>query len=614
MPKKKEKKLLGLEDERFAHLRSDPKFSGLSNREKKVTIGKRFAAALTDDKFANHAKVDKYGRRVRRKGGVLGDLYQLEDSEDEDEEQESSTDKADKEESGEARKGKNLPSTQHDDEGQSDENPESDEEDDDDAPIKLDLARGEGNVSSSEDDDSDSDSEGDGGLQIELDLAHLDDDAEQVEWSSSRLAACNLDWNLVHCEDLMVISKSFTPPGGAVKRIAIYLSDFGAERLEEEDKYGPRLQLSKPIDEYDGGEMDEETKLAMRKYQVDQLRYYYAVIECDSVKTAEAIYAECDGYQFESSNLKMDLRFVPDDMEFDKDRIKEELCEGDVNVSKYKSKEKLKSSVTQTNACIGWDETEELRSRKFTEAFNNDEDAARDLIACSDDEEDEEAEKKRQALLSLLGNKEEVDGLEVDWDNHRVNGESDSDEKEDDDDEEEKDDDESDDDHIDVKKNSKVDEEEKEITSIAPKKKQKNTYQAYMERKKLKKAERKQALREKKEKDRMNDVDAMKDAEAQAKIKQKENRAALRAIKEKEDKDGSLVEAVASDERFKALFTDSAFAIDQSSKNYKGSKLIEKQVSAKRKFVEEAARPDDGIPSSDLVKKLKTKSEKWKGK
>lgn len=39
MPKKKGSKPLGLEDDRFTHLRSDPKYSGLSNREKKVSSG-----------------------------------------------------------------------------------------------------------------------------------------------------------------------------------------------------------------------------------------------------------------------------------------------------------------------------------------------------------------------------------------------------------------------------------------------------------------------------------------------------------------------------------------------------------------------------------------------
>ncbi|PIO61959.1 hypothetical protein TELCIR_16502 [Teladorsagia circumcincta] len=543
MPKKKGSKQLGLEDERFAHLRSDPKFSGLSNKEKKVTIGKRFAAALTDQRFSNKARVDKRGRPLRNTGGNLVDLYELEDS-DEDEEEVMSP----------AKKKKDAESSHDEEEEQAH---VGGGEEDDDRPIKLDLARGEGNVDSSSDDDSDSDWETNEDIQLEIDLAHLDQDAEQVEWSSSRIAACNLDWNLVHCEDLMVIAKSFT-----------------------------------------------ETKLAMRKYQVDQLRYYYAVIECDSVKTAEAIYNECDGYQFESSNVKMDLRFIPDDMEFDKDRIKEELWEGDVNVAKYKSKEKLQSAIAQTSARIGWDETEEMRSRKFAEAFNNEE-GATDLIACSDSDDDSEVEKRRQALLSLLGSKEEVDGLEVDWDNHRINGASDEEEKQEEGEEEE-----SDDDHIIDKKKENSDEEPNEkdaIRTIEPKKKEKNTYQAYLERKRAKKAERKQKLREMREKER----EAVREVEGQAKAKQKESRAASRATKEKEDKDGASVEAVAGDERFKALFTDSAYAIEQSSKNYKGSKLIEKQVSAKRKAAEHSTKPDH-TNAKDLVSKLKSKSAKWK--
>ncbi|KHJ86594.1 NUC153 domain protein [Oesophagostomum dentatum] len=554
MPKKKGSKLLGLEDERFAHLRSDPKFSGLSNKEKKVTIGKRFAAAVTDPRFSSRARVDKYGRPVKRAGGELLDLYELEGSDEEEHETEESTPKKARVES----KSKKEHVVDEDEEKEESEgSAESDDDDEPDSddnhpPAKLDLARGEGNVESSSDDESDADSEDlpefSEDLQMEIDLAHLDRDAEQVEWATNRIAACNMDWNLVHCEDLMVLCQSFTPPGGVVKRITIYLSDFGAERLAEEDKHGPRLQLSKPLEEYDGDKLDDETKLAMRKYQVDQLRYYYAIIECDTMETAVSIYDQCDGYQFEASNIKMDLRFVPEGMEFDKDRIKEEITDEDLNVAKYKSKERLKSAVTLTSARIGWDENEELRQRKFEEAFNSDEEAGADLIADSESD-DEEREKNRQALLSLLGKNDEVEGL------------------------------------------------------------QKNTYQAYLERRKRKKAERKQKIKEMKEKER----EALKAVEDQAKAKKKENRAALKASKEKEEKEGTLAEVVAKDERFKALFTDSAFAIDQSSKNYKGSKLIEKQVSAKRQAREQKHK-DASTGESDLVTKLKNKSTKWKKK
>jgi hypothetical protein len=45
--------------------------------------------------------------------------------------------------------------------------------------------------------------------------------------------------------------------------------------------------------------------VALRKYQVDRLKYCYAVIECSSVKTAKSM--TCDGVKFESSTNLIDL-------------------------------------------------------------------------------------------------------------------------------------------------------------------------------------------------------------------------------------------------------------------------------------------------------------------
>ena len=51
-------------------------------------------------------------------------------------------------------------------------------------------------------------------------------------------------------------------------------------------------------EEADGAEADNEK---LRRYELSRCRYYYGVVVCDSVATAEHLYAECDGAEFEYS-------------------------------------------------------------------------------------------------------------------------------------------------------------------------------------------------------------------------------------------------------------------------------------------------------------------------
>lgn len=168
-------------------------------------------------------------------------------------------------------------------------------------------------------------------------------EAPMMEASSKRLALMNYDWNKIHSGDLMITFCSFLPEGGVLKKVSVYPSEFGLKKMAEEELHGPG-DIFKPTAEDNGDEEPEETTRAsnkkkpkeenalqkhkrqiqeddwavshedkrngldlnkLRKYERDRLKYYYAVLDFDSGKTADAVYEACNGYELEKTGIKI---------------------------------------------------------------------------------------------------------------------------------------------------------------------------------------------------------------------------------------------------------------------------------------------------------------------
>lgn len=127
----------------------------------------------------------------------------------------------------------------------------------------------------------------------------------------------------------------------------------------------------------------------MRDYQFKRLKYYYAVVDCDSPETASKIYEDCDGLEFESSCSFIDLRFIPDDITFD-DEPKDVASE--VDLTAYKPKYFTSAAMGTSTVEITWDETDHERitvlNRKFKKEELLDMDFQAYLASSSEDEEE----------------------------------------------------------------------------------------------------------------------------------------------------------------------------------------------------------------------------------
>ena len=428
-----------MEDQRFARFSTDPKFRTAPKRQKKLKIDPRFQHVFTDERFNNKKiGVDKRGRpKSYASKESYEQYYRVESSGDSSSDEESAgiqiNAKALKkkiEMQAENKRNKDKsPKIEKDITANSDISKSKDKkkehkkERDKNSHIsaEVDYARGEGFLesdSSSEEESDDEKQEND--YQGFDKWGELDHDAETIKNGdeTKRLAVCNLDWDRVSATDIYLALSSFCSEQSGVKCVKIYLSDFGRKRLEEEDKLGPeelrqgkgsklngdgeRMSENSSSEESDleigddnYEEQEKNARERVRKYQVNRLRYYYAVAEFSSVETADSVYKNCDGTEYELSGTRFDLRFIPDETSFDGEPT--DTCVGMPDPETYKPKCFFNTALMQGKVNLTWDETDPEREAAMKRAFDLADDDNDDINAylamSSDGENNDSAEE-----------------------------------------------------------------------------------------------------------------------------------------------------------------------------------------------------------------------------
>lgn len=241
------------------------------------------------------------------------------------------------------------------------------------------MARGEMDSDESSSDSSDSDDE------VEA-KAQEDNTDEEIPMGDAtrRMAIMNCDWDRIRAVDLFVLLQSFAPASGIVENVTIYPSDYGLKKMAEEEEFGPQElwkgeEEEKPTteeEEEDDEEEDDEDPLGtkatsteesfdpekLRKYELQKLKYYYAVVTCDSVKTSAALYDQCDQYEYETSSNNLDLRFIPDEMEFKNEAKDTCTCIPE----DYKPNRFVTSALQRTDVELTWEQEDEDRRECLT--------------------------------------------------------------------------------------------------------------------------------------------------------------------------------------------------------------------------------------------------------
>lgn len=413
---KDKKKGKPITDPRFSSASYDPRFNVPSLKRNKVKVDERFSKEelkkLNARSGLKEVNIDRYGRKLKDKESDFDKYFVEEGAESETKDNLSDDEDAPEEQSGEEDGSES--------ESEETETNSASENDLEVEPGYLDRARGEGLVSS---DDDDSSEEEVSDVEDELDEKPAEGDP------TPSFAVVNMDWDNVRAVDLMATFASFAPKGAAIQSVAVYPSEFGKEQMQKEEIQGPPKELfrnkkkdtadldsdddldltnkedlekaARKLYEEDDGKEDYDHK-ALRKYQLQRLRYYYAVVVCDDVTTAKNIYDNCDGTEYESTANMFDLRYIPDGMEFDESEARD-ICTK--IPSSYRPDSAFVTDALQhSKVKLTWDETPKervtLASRAFSQKEIDDMDFKAYLASDSEDEEgDADLKSKYQSLV-----------------------------------------------------------------------------------------------------------------------------------------------------------------------------------------------------------------------
>ena len=409
-------------DARFARVQTDPRFRRPKRSDTKVTVDERFRDVLKPENQDDDLPIDRFGRRksriAKRSDDDLSAYYQMEG--------EGAADLA--------RGAVELESSSEESSDEEDEDEDEEDEDEEDEDEEGDVVIGGRDAvrrAQTTDIDLDEDDDLDQDVVRELDRQARSVSQENLARGddTTRLAVVNMDWDYIRARDLFKVFASIVTPTaahaaqavqedpantaltqvrGKVFSVRVYPSDFGRERMAREDVQGPPAEIFKSdsvVQADDGDEFDEN---ALRKYQLERLRYYYAVATFDSRESARHVYNEIDGTEMERSANLFDLRFVPDDMEFpdgEDGRPAEFRDEATEDVGNYRGLDFRTDALRHSKVRLTWDQDDPERARLTHTARPEDlqEDDIKTYLASGSEDEEEEDKSSRNRLRSLLG-------------------------------------------------------------------------------------------------------------------------------------------------------------------------------------------------------------------